>query len=204
VATTSRDPDRLVLFTDAVVAIAITLLILPLVDLVNEHKEHASELITDNWGRIWSFVLSFAVISRLWLVHHRTFEHVRAYNPVLMTVNMLWLFTVVLLPFPTGMIDMYGKDRFAAAFYVATVLASSVCQCVMILIIHRRPEIQSTDNPLRGRNVASAVTTTTMLVVAFLLTALVPGVTYYSLLLLLLAPFILMVWERLRGSVREQ
>jgi uncharacterized membrane protein len=51
VVTTSRDPDRLVLFTDAVVAIAITLLILPLVDLVQEHKEHASEVVTENLPR---------------------------------------------------------------------------------------------------------------------------------------------------------
>jgi uncharacterized membrane protein len=93
VSTTSRDPDRLVLFTDAVVAIAITLLILPLVDLVNEPVEHPSQVITEHWDQIGGFVLSFAVIARFWLTHHRTFQHVRYYTPALVMWNILWVFT---------------------------------------------------------------------------------------------------------------
>jgi uncharacterized membrane protein len=196
VAAISRDPDRMVLFTDAVVAIAITLLILPLVEGVTEHKEHASELITENWPQLWSFVLSFAVISRLWLTHHRMFEHVRAYSRPLMAVNNLWLLTVVFLPFPTGMIGTYGTDHFTATFYVASVLASSMCQMVLTVIIFRTPDLQSDENPLRSTNVANAVSATGLLTVAVLLTALVPAVNYFSLFLLLLSSPVVALWKR--------
>lgn len=198
VAAISRDPDRMVLFTDAVVAIAITLLILPLVEGVSEHKEHASELITENWPQLWSFVLSFAVISRLWLTHHRMFEHVTAYSRTLMSVNTLWLLTVVFLPFPTGMIGTYGTEHFTATFYVASVLASSVCQTVLMVIIFRTPDLQSDENPLLSTNVANAVSATGLLVVALLLTALIPAVNYFSLLLLLLSTPVVALWVTCR------
>jgi uncharacterized membrane protein len=198
VAAISRDPDRMVLFTDAVVAIAITLLILPLVEGVTEHKEHASELITENWPQLWSFLLSFAVIARLWLAHHRMFEHVKAYNRILMLANTVWLLTVVFLPFPTGMVGTYGTDHFTATFYVASVLASSICQTVLIAIIFRTPDLQSAENPVRSTNVANAVSATGLLVVALLLTALIPGVNYFSMLLLLLSTPVVALWKRSR------
>jgi uncharacterized membrane protein len=203
VAAIPRDPDRLVLFTDAVVAIAITLLVLPLVEGVTEHKEHASELITEHWPQMWSFVLSFAVISRLWLTHHRMFEHVKAYNRPLMTANNVWLLTVVFLPFPTGMIGTYGTDHFTTTFYVASVLASSLCQTILIVIIFRTPALQSDENPATPTNVANAISATGLLVVALLLTALVPAVNYLSLLLLLLSPLVVALWKRLRPATRQ-
>jgi uncharacterized membrane protein len=109
-----RDPDRLVLFTDAVVAIAVTLLILPLVDVgtaaVAENLRTRA-VISDHKTQILSFLLSFVVIARLWLTHHRIFEHVKAYNSRLMELNMFWLLTIVILPFPTAMISG-SDDRF--------------------------------------------------------------------------------------------
>jgi uncharacterized membrane protein len=65
----TRDPDRLVLFTDAVVAIAVTLLILPLVDAVTETRAEnlgAVHVITDHKTQIYTFLLSFVVIARFW------------------------------------------------------------------------------------------------------------------------------------------
>ncbi len=202
--TTSRDPDRLVLFTDAVIAIAITLLVLPLVELVGEHHEHSSEVITENLPQIGSFVLSFAVIARLWLTHHRTFEHVKAYNRTLIRMNMLWLFTMVALPFPTGMIGTYGSDQFTVIFYISTILVSSACQSTLILYISRKPEIQDDENPLRLPHVANAVSATGLMAIALLLSALVPALNYWSLLALMLSPVVLMIWGRFQPSVREE
>ncbi|HEV7979968.1 TMEM175 family protein [Amycolatopsis sp.] len=80
---TSRSPERLVFFSDAVVAIAMTLLILPLVDVIPELvAEHGKsiEAITKNQWQIYGFLLSFAVISRFWIFHHHIFEQVKAYS----------------------------------------------------------------------------------------------------------------------------
>jgi hypothetical protein len=111
----TRNPDRLVLFTDAVVAIAVTLLILPLVEVVTESQSEgldARAVITEHEPQIYGFLLSFVVISRFWLIHHSIFEHVKAYNSRLVQLNMLWLLCIVVLPFPTEIVGTYPSTRF--------------------------------------------------------------------------------------------
>jgi TMEM175 potassium channel family protein len=197
----SRDPERLVFFTDAVVAIAITLLVLPLADLANEPVEHPSELVTGNWSLIAGFVLSFAVIARFWLTHHRMFQHVGQYTGPLVLMNMVWIFTIVVLPFPTELVGHYS-DPFTVAFYIGTVLASSAGQSVLVLIIHRNPGIQRPDNPLDRRYVARTLVATGLIAAGFVVALVVPRVTYFPLLLLLLSPLVMKVWTRLAATSR--
>ncbi|MGI3786608.1 MAG: TMEM175 family protein, partial [Janthinobacterium lividum] len=86
--------ERLVFFTDAVVAIALTLLILPLVDLVPQASRSGlrlGDLLRDNLPELGSFLLSFVVISRFWWAHHQLFGHVSALSPALVRWNLLWL-----------------------------------------------------------------------------------------------------------------
>jgi uncharacterized membrane protein len=194
-----RDPDRLVLFTDAVVAIAVTLLILPLVDAVTASKaagEDAVHVITDHQAEIYSFLLSFVVIARFWFAHHRVFEHVRAYNTRLIQLNMLWLLTVVVLPFPTEIIGAYNSSRFTASLYIGTILALSICQTAMTLLIRNHQELEQTDNPVTAQELTGSITVTGLLAVAFALAALVPGVTFYALFLLFLSPIVTTIWEK--------
>jgi uncharacterized membrane protein len=68
-----RDFDRLLTFVDAIVAIAITLLVLPLAELTTDiGGQPVAHLLRTHQGQLWSFLLSFAVIARLWFVqHHR-------------------------------------------------------------------------------------------------------------------------------------
>src|SRR5437763_10553663 len=97
---TVKSVDRLVTFTDAVVAIAITLLVLPLADLVHEaaaRHETSWEVISKNQSQIFSFLLSFVVIGRLWVSHHRIFERAESYNGLLLVGNLGWLLTIVVL-----------------------------------------------------------------------------------------------------------
>jgi len=189
----------MVLFTDAVVAIAITLLVLPLVEAVSEPATSALELISHNQARIWSFLLSFAVIARFWLLHHRIFEHVKAYSVALMWLNMAWLFTIVFLPFPTGLIGgEHGNDHFTKAFYVGCVAASSIAQTAVIVLVYLTKDLQLDDNPLSRDNTINAVVSSCLLVVAFLLAVFVPWVGYYSILLLLLSRPALVLWRRVR------
>jgi uncharacterized membrane protein len=196
-----RDPDRLVLFTDAVVAIAITLLILPLVDVgtaaVAENLKTRA-VISDHKTQILSFLLSFVVIARLWLTHHRIFEHVKAYNSRLMQLNMFWLLTIVILPFPTVMISG-SDDRFTAPLYIGTILASSIGQSALTLLVRGNPQLESAENPVTSQYVVSTVTATVLFAVAFTLAALVPGVNYYALFLLLLVPTVTRIWGKYRA-----
>lgn len=178
----------MVTFTDAVVAIAITLLVLPLVDVVSESlgkDEHSFEVITHNQPAIYSFLLSFAVIARLWYSHHRIFEHIRSYSPALIWWNFAWLLTIVILPFPTEMIGGFGDDRFVADLYIGTVLASTLCQLVMILIVNRHPDVVREDDPIPRRSLSGTIMSAVLMALALILAITVPGVGFFGMLLLL-------------------
>ena len=197
----TRNPDRLVLFTDAVVAIAVTLLILPLVEVVTESKAEgltAVEVITEHEGQVYAFLLSFVVIARFWLTHHHMFEHVRAYNTTLIQLNLGWLLTIVILPFPTEIVGSYDTSRFTAGFYIGTILALSIFQTALTLLIRNHPELEQPDNPVTERELAVSLATTGLFVVAFILAALIPGVTFYALFLLFLTPLVSRLVLRIR------
>jgi uncharacterized membrane protein len=183
-----RGAERLVFFTDAVVAIAITLLVLPLVDAVGEAVDAGRgsvEVVTGNLSQIFSFLLSFVVIARLWTAHHRLFDGVATASRRVVALNMLWVLTIVVLPFPTEMVGGYGDDLFTTLLYIGTILASSAC-------------LTALSTALRGRLVGGAGSMTALLALALLVAAFIPGVRYGALLLLFLAPLVERLWLRWR------
>ncbi|WP_063747847.1 TMEM175 family protein [Actinomadura welshii] len=195
----SRDPDRLVLFTDAVVAIAVTVLVLPLVDVVTqtaEARRPSSEVITEHDAQVYGFLLSFVVILRLWFDHHRIFERISAYSKPLMGWNAAWLLSVVILPFPTEMVGAYSSDdRFTAVLYLGTILAATVCQTALTVIPYRDPEVASETDPPTIEAVRSGLSATLVVAVAFALAWTVPNFSYYALLLLALDRFLNRIWR---------
>jgi uncharacterized membrane protein len=138
------------------------------------------------------------VIARFWLTHHQMFEHVRAYNNWLIQLNLGWLLTVVILPFPTEIIGTYESDRFTAGFYVGTILALSIFQTALTLLIRNHPELERPDNPVTERGLIGSLATTGLFVVAFVLAALVPGVNFYALFVLFLTPLVVRLIVRIR------
>jgi uncharacterized membrane protein len=186
-----RSSERLVFFTDAVVAIALTLLVLPLTELVPElvaGHAPASEAVTANWTKIFSFVLSFAVIGRSWFTHHRTFEHVRAYSIPLVVANFCWLLTIALLPFPTELIGAYPPERFTAVFYLGTLLASSICHTALIFIVRRDPRVRADAGAVPSETLGNFVLSTVVFALAVGVAFVKPGLGYYVLLLLFFPP----------------
>ena len=107
--TSERGFDRLVNFSDAVVAIAISLLILPVVDAVTDISDETGvEFFTENGSRLIAFVVSFVVIAKFWLVHHSLFEKVVSYTQPILIANFVWLISIVFIPLPT---EMLGETR---------------------------------------------------------------------------------------------
>ncbi|MFW3172160.1 TMEM175 family protein [Geodermatophilus sp. CPCC 206100] len=185
---TERGLDRLVTFLDAVVAIAITLLVLPLVEVLADvaPADDLAEVLRADAAQFGAFLLSFAVIARLWLVHHRLVEQVGAYDHAFVLVNFAWLLTIVVLPFATQVVAVYGAARPAVGLYIGTMAASSALLTALTLLIRRRPALQRPGTPPVDPR-AGLVTTGTF-VLALLLGVLVPGVNYYALFLLFLTP----------------
>ena len=205
---TLRGFDRLVFFTDAVTAIAITLLILPLVDLVPEYSTRDGATVAgflhEYWTQIWAFALSFLIIARLWMANHSALEHVERQSPALIRLDVAWAFTVVVLPLPTALIATLHSDRPALALYIGTMTASSLLLAAMCWEIYRRPELGATDRQHSLVSFYGVASTAAAFVLALILSQLFPAIGLYWLLLLVLTfPLDGIIKPRLRAATRH-
>ena len=185
---TERGFDRIVNFSDATVAIAMTLLVLPLVDLGGHTGEHQSlwELLTDNGYEIFAFILSFLVIWSMWTNHHRIMEFFADYDSRILGLHLVWLLTMVSIPFTTELLanpDYY--EHGATALYVAVLLVNSVSLHLIGLQGRQHPELLH-DRPEVTDWLAGPYTWTTVLVLAVILVVVLifPGLGAWPMLLL--------------------
>lgn len=109
--------DRLVTFTDAIVAVAMTVLVLSIVDIRGTSEEmNVWQVINDNSSSIITFAFTFIVVAVMWNVHNRMFNSINGYDNTIFWLNVLWLISIVFLPWPSA---LYGEG-FGVASTVAT------------------------------------------------------------------------------------
>jgi uncharacterized membrane protein len=105
----SRAVERLTLFSDAVVAIAITLLALELPVPEGGTVSEFWASVHRNDGHYAAFLISFVVIAAAWGDHHDVFRYTERVDSRLRTLNMTWLLTIVLNPFATKLLTSIGR-----------------------------------------------------------------------------------------------
>ena len=112
----SSETARIEAFSDGVFAIAITLLILNL-HVPSPSAGHLAGALLRQWPTYIAFIISFAFIGIMWVNHHRLFNHIRRSDSRLMFLNLLLLFGVSVVPFPTALLAAYyyTPDRVVAA-----------------------------------------------------------------------------------------
>ena len=123
---------RIVAFTDGVFAIAITLLVLSLEVPADVSAAELHEELLDSRAQLFAYFLSFAVIGRFWLTHHRMFSVMFSFDSRLMVLNLVSLSLVVLIPFPTELLGEYGSDVDAVVMYAFVVGAAALLNCVLL------------------------------------------------------------------------
>jgi uncharacterized membrane protein len=121
--------ERLQFFSDAVFAIAMTLLVLD-IDIPDVDSSRLGDALRDAQPQVFAFVLSFAVIAASWVAHHRRFEIVRAADMQLVRLNLALLMVVTFLPFPTAVLSEYGSETPAVVLYAGTVAALGLIQLI--------------------------------------------------------------------------
>ena len=180
-----RGLGRLISFSDAVVSIAATLLVLPLADAAaNIGDRSVAELLSDNGHAIFAFALSFAVILRFWLVHHSMYEHVIDYSRWLLLTNSIWLFCIVALPFPTELIGRTaGQGSVGDGLYIGTMLVASAAGLAGQWILLRTPNLVN-ESAINQLTLEPSVSTTIAMAVAFVIAVLFPAIGLWALLLL--------------------
>lgn len=177
-----RGFDRLVNFSDAVVAIAITLLVLPLVtEASNLSQESVGQFLRENSMQFFSFFLSFIIIGRFWLVHHQMFERLRDFNTSMLVWNLLWLLGIVFLAFPTELFATSGGDDVVTnALYIGTMLWITVALLGISLTAYRSPELLKSGDG-GDAHLSRGVAMVVLLVVALGVCLLWPMIGLYSL-----------------------
>ena len=148
-STNASQLERLTFFSDAVFAIAITLLI------IEVHVPHLSgggdqaylAALRELQPSFMGFVLSFLVIGALWVAHHRVFGMLADYNPGIMWPNLLLLMTVAFMPFATALMSSAPRERVPELFYAATLLLAGLLQRWLFALALRAPYVRADISP---------------------------------------------------------
>jgi len=136
---------RLEAFSDAVLAIVLTLLVL---DLLPRTAQSPNELLED-WPAYLSFLAAFLTIGIMWLNHSQAMSRLRRANPTVLVLNLGLLLGASLVPWPTALISNALKEgdrpaQIAAIFVFALVtILISVPWAAMDIYLARHPQYLS-------------------------------------------------------------
>jgi TMEM175 potassium channel family protein len=149
--------NRLEAFSDAVFAVAITLLVLELSVPVGDELWHE---LKDEWPSFAAFFVSFWVIGIIWVNHHAVIDHIARADRGVLYLNLLLLMTVVFIPFSTALLAEHLKsgadEEIAAAVYSGAFLAMAISYGLLWTYITNRRELLGvalTDEEIRRTTV---------------------------------------------------
>jgi uncharacterized membrane protein len=122
--------ERILFFSDAVMAIAITLLVMDL--RVPEMSMGLGRALAALWPNYLGYLFSFFIIGNYWLSHHRLFRSIARYDDRLVLLNLVFLFFTALIPFSTKLIALYPSARMAVLAYSLNILPLGLVSYALI------------------------------------------------------------------------
>jgi uncharacterized membrane protein len=154
--------ERVAFFSDAIFAIAMTLLAVGLdvpriADQVNSRQ--LWDALDDMSSQILMFFISFAVLGSFWLAHHRFFGRLGTIDRRTTTVNLIYLAFIAFLPFPTNLLGDYVNNSVAVALYACCIAAISLTEAFMGELAVRRKLYREPPSPavVRWQRLLSAI-----------------------------------------------
>lgn len=197
---TAEIAERVVFFSDAVVAIAITLLAL---DLPLPHTTDATtngqmlHALGAEWPAFLAFFISFYVIGNHWSGHRRIFKFAERVNARVNALNMLWLLMMVLTPFATRLLASNGGFGIRFTLYAVVQVIAVACQ-VQASRELRRSGLLRGDAPaaaLRHDNMTNVV-----FISSFLVSIPISFATHWAFAVWAAIPLTIRVWRAYRLS----
>jgi uncharacterized membrane protein len=132
--------DRVLFFSDAIFAIAITLLIVDL-QVPDVPDLQSGEQLRETVPQMVGFAISFAVIGLFWIAHHGLFRHIKGFNRPPIMLNLLFLGTIAFLPYPTSLVSAAGDQVPATVFYAVSIIAAGLAEAAVWLYAMRIREL---------------------------------------------------------------
>ena len=192
--------DRVLFFSDAVFAIAITLLV---VDIrVPDIVTNTAQELSAAKGRIISFAISFLVIGLFWMGHHRLFRYVTALDRGLIFLNLLFLGTIAFLPYPTALLFAGGtRQTTGPVFYAACVAVAGLMElAVWLYASHTKGLVPASVSPaLRRFELGQLLPTPVVFLLSIPVAFIAPGVAPFTWILLV--PIARILPRVMRGEV---
>ncbi len=146
----SDDTQRLEAFADGVMAIAITLLILE-VGVPRVRGGRLAAALAHQWPSYLAFVVSFLTIGIIWVNHHRMFKLIARTTDGFLILNVLFLMTICILPWPTALLADFARDPEARTVVAAIYGAVMTGLAVMFNLVWR---YASTNHRLLARGIS--------------------------------------------------
>ncbi len=179
--------ERLVFFSDAVFAIAITLLALEIrlpVEATNLTNQNLLAVLLSIWPKYLSFIISFLVIGNFWIAHHRRFSLLTRYDNRLLVLNLLMLMSIAFIPFPTSIISENG-NRTATIFYALAIIVTGLLSALLwwYTAWENRLIDKSVDKQEVRRNLLSILTTPAVFLLSIGLAFINPDLGKFSWIL---------------------
>jgi len=181
-------PERFKAFVDAVVAIAMTLLILPLMEAVSDAasgKLTTADFFSEHSGQLLSFALSFVLIATFWIGHHNQYRDVEWMTGPLMWINIAWMVTIVWLPVPTAMIGQMSTDALQTVVYIGTLILTQVTTLAAWVYLRKHPSLTTAPPATLRAGVIGDLSAIILFAIALAIALLLPDHSYAGLLLLL-------------------
>ena len=100
--TGERDPKRVVAFSDGIIAIAVTLLVLNI--RPPDDTAHLLHGLLALWPSYMSYVITFMLVGNVWANHHVMFDHIRHADRMVLFLNCVLLMDIALLPFAAAVL----------------------------------------------------------------------------------------------------
>ncbi|MEU9480923.1 TMEM175 family protein [Streptomyces sp. NPDC048191] len=197
-----RDPARVVAFSDGVIAIAITLLVL---DIRPPHDtRHLMHGLATLWPSYLAYVLTFMLIGQVWANHHIMFDHIRSVDRAVLFLNTVLLMDVAFLPFAASVLAQAFRDGHGQR--VAVVLHGAAFELLAILfnviwgyVRHDRRLLTATIDSAG----VEAISRRFRLALVWLATGILLGALFPPLGVAVIAAFILYYWLPIAGEITE-
>ena len=140
--------NRVLNLSDAVFAIAMTLLVLTL-DIPDVPADLLGKALLAQASQFVALVLSFSLVAMIWWQHHRHMALLTKMDPPLIALNMAFLGVVILVPYPTNLI---GNDPHSSAAIIFFIITFILLNLTFIFILIQANRIGAFIEPMTGNN----------------------------------------------------
>jgi uncharacterized membrane protein len=197
-----RDPVRVVAFSDGVIAIAVTLLVLEI--RPPEDTQHLLHSLATLWPSYMAYVVTFMLIGQVWANHHVMFDHIRSADRVVLFLNTVLLMDIAFLPFAASVLAQafrHGEgQRIAVALHGLTFELAAILFNLIWWYVCRDRRLLASSIDAAG---ARAIGRRFRLALAWIATGTLLGILFPPLGVAVIAAFIPYYWLPIPGEIAK-